>query len=287
MAANARALSISRFSRFDEQEKSVQKLKYKTFFTSNEPTVYNYENRFEGKSNYMRYYPTGQTFEQEMEKFWWDNKNKELADKRRDEEAKQTMNEWGCARGRMESEIARKKEHLNVATNFEKARGWTRKNFKTKGMAPAMTEEEFMQPSSEDEEAEMLDEGNEPESAVKLESRKFSENKVAPSVIDMTEDAVGYGVRPATTVLSAQLNAIEEHNTKLPPKKKKKESLPEIVAPNVVCKTMMVRDFKKGSNSYVKKYQNVGLVDQQASLAEPDLREGVSAFSVHNQTKQL
>ena len=70
----------------------MQKLKYKTFFTSNEPTVYNYENRFEGKSNYMRYYPTGQTFEQEMEKFWWDNKNKELADKRRDEEAKQTMN---------------------------------------------------------------------------------------------------------------------------------------------------------------------------------------------------
>lgn len=29
------------------------------------------------------------------------------------------MKEWGHARGRVESEIARKKEHLNVATNFK------------------------------------------------------------------------------------------------------------------------------------------------------------------------
>lgn len=39
-------------------------------------------------------------------------------DKRRDEEAMETMKEWGQARGRMEAEIARKKEHLNAATNF-------------------------------------------------------------------------------------------------------------------------------------------------------------------------
>lgn len=42
------------------------------------------------------------------------------------------MKDWGMARGRMESEIARKKEHLNDATNFEQARGWKRKCFKTK-----------------------------------------------------------------------------------------------------------------------------------------------------------
>lgn len=62
--------------------------------------------------------------EQKLEQFWFDEKNKELADKRREEEALQTMKDWGIARGRMETEIARKKEHLNVATNFEKARGW-------------------------------------------------------------------------------------------------------------------------------------------------------------------
>lgn len=42
------------------------------------------------------------------------------------------VREWGAARGRVESEIARKKEHANEATNFGKARGWVRSNWKTK-----------------------------------------------------------------------------------------------------------------------------------------------------------
>ena len=55
------------------------------------------------------------------------------------------MKEWGATRGRMESEIARKKEHLNVATNFEKARGWVRQSFKTKNYRPGCeTHEEFL-----------------------------------------------------------------------------------------------------------------------------------------------
>lgn len=35
-----------------------------------------------------------------------------------------------------------------------------------------------------------------------------------------------------------QLEAIHEHNAKLPPKKKAKETLPEISAPNVYAKTL-------------------------------------------------
>lgn len=128
----ARAVSLSRFSRFEENEKSVKSQNFKAFYTSSEPTTYHKENRFEGRSNYQYYYPTGETYEQELEKFWFDAKNKELADKRRDEEAKLIMKEWGQARGRMESEIARKKEHLNVATNFGEARGWTRTCWKSK-----------------------------------------------------------------------------------------------------------------------------------------------------------
>lgn len=73
--------------RFEETEKSVKKLNYDKLFTSNEPTAYHFENRFEGKSNYAFYYPTGEVFEQELEKFWFDAQNKMLADKRRDEEA--------------------------------------------------------------------------------------------------------------------------------------------------------------------------------------------------------
>ena len=55
------------------------------------------------------------------------------------------MKEWGQARGRMEAEIARKKEHLNVATNFELARGWTRSNWKTKNYKVDVDEDEFLQ----------------------------------------------------------------------------------------------------------------------------------------------
>lgn len=109
-----------------------------------DPTQFHKENRFEGKSSYMNYYPTGQTFEQELEQYWFDQKNKELADKRRDEEQRETMKEWGQARGRMEAEIARKKEHLNVATNFELARGWTRSNWKTKNYKVDVDEDEFL-----------------------------------------------------------------------------------------------------------------------------------------------
>ena len=266
LAMNARAVSASRFSKFSENEKSVRKESFKAFFTSNEPTVYHKENRFEGRSNYMRYYPTGETFEQEMEKFWWDAKNKELADKRRDEEAQQTMAEWGNARGRMEAEIARKKEHLNVATNFKQARGWTRSNWKTKNHVPELNFDDFIQQSSSEEEDDVNPlAGDSPE--VKKEFGSHAKTtKSQANYIDLTTDAESYGFRPSTAVLSAQLQAIDDHNQKLPPKKKKKESLPEISAPNVVCKTLQVRDFKKQTSEYIKKYRNVGIVDETTSL---------------------
>ena len=51
-ASNNRAISVCRFSKFEEVEKSVKSHPFKVFFTSNEPTEYHKENRFEGKSNY-------------------------------------------------------------------------------------------------------------------------------------------------------------------------------------------------------------------------------------------
>lgn len=124
-AEHARAISVSRFSKFEENDKSVKSYPFQAFYTSlmsnpnqYEPTTYHQENRFEGKSSYLAYKPTGEVFEQELEKFWIDCQNKELADKRRDEEEKAMLKEWGQARGRVETDIARKKEHLGVATNF-------------------------------------------------------------------------------------------------------------------------------------------------------------------------
>ena len=39
-ASNARAISVSRFSKFEEQDKSSKTYPFKAFFTSNEPTIY-------------------------------------------------------------------------------------------------------------------------------------------------------------------------------------------------------------------------------------------------------
>lgn len=190
MSQNARAVSASHYSKFEENDRSQQNYPFTSYFTSTEHKVaYRKENRFEGRSNYQFYYPTGETFEQEMEKYWFDSQNKELADKRREEEAKQMMKDWGNARGRMESEIARKKEHLNVATNFAKARGWQRSNWKSKNHKPGQeTEQEFLMPSSEDEETS-------PDRA-----KKMSAGKPKLQVVDLTEDGEAYGYRPSTAV---------------------------------------------------------------------------------------
>ena len=62
--------------------------------------------------------------------------NKKVQDKRVNEETAAIMREWSQARGRMETEMQRRKEHLNEATNFEKARGFVRTNWKTKNWNP-------------------------------------------------------------------------------------------------------------------------------------------------------
>ena len=261
-ANKARAISAVRFNRFEETEKSVKKENYEVFYTSNEPVAYHKENRFEGKSNYQFYYPTGETYEQELEKFWFDEKNKELADKRRDEEAREIMKEWGLAHGRMESEIARKKEHLSVATNFERARGWKRKCFKTKNMRPVETLDEFLMPSSSED--SMIDNSdNDMASPSHSPNKKidFNPPESAAKVIDLTEDHNTYNLRPTTEQEAHQLNAIEDFNNKLPPKKKAKESLPEITSTNINRKTLMTRDMKKNTIGFAYKYNCIGAVD--------------------------
>ena len=71
-----------------------------------------------------------------MEKYWFEHQNRKLQEKRCDEETASTMNQWAHARERMEAEIMRKKEHQNVATKFEDARGFVRSNLKSKNFNP-------------------------------------------------------------------------------------------------------------------------------------------------------
>jgi hypothetical protein len=67
---------------------------------------------------------------------WFLSQNKLVADKRRDEEMKQTLKEWSGARARIEGEIKRKLEHVNSATKFAESRAFHRSNFKTKNFNP-------------------------------------------------------------------------------------------------------------------------------------------------------
>ena len=90
-----------------------------------------------------------------MEQYWKEARQKELAEKRRDEEAQETIKLWQHTRGRMEGEIQRKKEHLNFATDFQKARGFVRTNWSTKNFNPEDNPLE-MTSSSEEEDDDIL-----------------------------------------------------------------------------------------------------------------------------------
>ena len=46
--------------------------------------------------------------EQDIEKIWFLSQNKQVADKRREEEMKLTLKEWSQARARIEVEVQRK-----------------------------------------------------------------------------------------------------------------------------------------------------------------------------------
>ena len=141
---------------FSQTEGATFKPAFKSFYTNAEQEVkYTSINKFEGRSNYFMYHPTNDLKEQKLEAIWFEHKNKQLGDKRRDEETAAYLREWCQARGRMEAEIQRRKEHLNEATNFEKARGFVRTNWKTKNWNPN-DDPTQMDSSTDSEDAETL-----------------------------------------------------------------------------------------------------------------------------------
>lgn len=103
-----------------------------------------------------------------------------------------------------------------------------------------------------------------------------------PTVYNMTEDNEAYGFRQTTEVMCEQLTMIDQHNSKLPPRKRDKESLPEISSTNVNAKYMVKRDPKKPDQAeYIRKYANIGFVDAAMSVSL-DNKGGVAAFSITN-----
>eukprot|EP00347_Sterkiella_histriomuscorum_P017546 403348926 len=142
------------YSNFEEHERATITQPFKQFYTTGEPVIFQTQNRFEGKSNYMNYYPTTDMLEQKLEKFWFYNANKTIQDKRRDEEVKQSVKEWSVAKSKVEEEIQRKKEHKEKGSNFQ-ARAFIRSSWKSKNFNP--NDNPLIVESSTDEE----DYGNE------------------------------------------------------------------------------------------------------------------------------
>jgi hypothetical protein len=109
---------------------------------------------------------------------------------------------------------------------------------------------------------------------------------------DLTKDEDNYGYRLPTSVAAKQLEAIHEHNEKLPPKKKKKEALPELPSVNVYCKTgtQLEKVKKKGAKPKLvvtQQYKNVGMIDEGYKVDPEAPRGAASAFSLDNQTRAL
>ncbi|EAS03934.3 hypothetical protein TTHERM_00456720 (macronuclear) [Tetrahymena thermophila SB210] len=75
---------------------------------SKEQFVRNLNNKFEQRSTYVYYEPSDDVREMRMEQKWLQNRNKEVNDKRQDEERITYIKEWSLAKGRLEKEINRK-----------------------------------------------------------------------------------------------------------------------------------------------------------------------------------
>ncbi len=104
----------------------------------------------------------------------------------------------------------------------------------------------------------------------------------------MGEDTQSYGVRLSTSDLAKKLTGIYERNMKIPPRKREKESIPEFTAPNVTAKTLVERDFKKNTMSYIRRYKNIGLVDGCGGGPQGGAPFGsAETFSIHKKTREL
>ncbi|TNV83407.1 hypothetical protein FGO68_gene17165 [Halteria grandinella] len=181
-------------SEFEEQERSTYSLPFNRFFTNNDQqVVFKNQNRFEGRSNYYHYYPTDDMKEQDIEKMWFLSQNKQVADKRREEEMKATLKEWSQARGRVEGEVKRKQEHQNSATKFAESRGYQRSNMKTKGYNHEINP--LLESSSSDD-----DEAHEIQRITKKGAKRLSDQDEGGPVVVVTQSVLSPTQRRTTDV---------------------------------------------------------------------------------------
>jgi len=169
---NASTTAKTQFSYFTKTERATTAHPNQKFYTTNKDVTSITQNKFEGKSNYNNYYPSDSLQEQKMEKIWQEAKNRQLTEKRRNEEGNEIMRGWSSAKGRLEGEIQRKKEQIANGSNFEKARAFNRRNWSSRGFNPhqnplnelSSDSEEFDEAEYGEEELDIIqDDGEEEE----------------------------------------------------------------------------------------------------------------------------
>ena len=80
------------------------------------------------------------------------------------------------------------------------------------------------------------------------------------------------------------MQAIDNHNLNLPPKKKAKDSIGEFSAVNVHAKYMVFRNQAKKESSYIVQYNNIGLIDDCNNLGSGPHAD---QFSLTNKAREL
>ena len=66
-------MTTQAFSQLEDEEKSTYTHPFKHFYTTGEPVVFKVQNRFEGRSNYLHYFPTSDMEEQKIERLWFEH----------------------------------------------------------------------------------------------------------------------------------------------------------------------------------------------------------------------
>jgi len=93
---------------------SESKLKKSEFTRNKFPQV-----PIEVRSNFIYYKPKGSEDELMLEKIWLAKKNKEISEKRTEEENQRILTIWGKSKGRINENIIRKHENTRYGSNFK------------------------------------------------------------------------------------------------------------------------------------------------------------------------
>ena len=197
----------------------------KTFYTHEKAKVFYIQESegIEGKSAYMNYQPSDDIEEQKLTKKWLSNQNKEIQEKRAEEEFREVMREWAHSKARVDEELTRKHEALHFGSNFEVRNTPVVRQVKSAGLTTADYEEIYNAPSSEEEE------DSDSEGVIKEEEE---ESHGSPGSPGSPKKGILFPGEVPPVMCDLTLRPMSEQGDlppPLPPKKKRGPVIPEML----------------------------------------------------------